>query len=53
MRSPERMKVNVLEKKCLRSLVRVSRTDRVGNEEVPRRAGIGRQLASRADPIEY
>ena len=40
MRSAERMKVNVLEMKCLRSLVGVSRMDRVTNEEVRRRAGI-------------
>ena len=39
MRSAERWKVNVLETKCLRSLVGVSRTDRVMNEEVRRRAG--------------
>ena len=41
--------MNVLEMKCLRSLVGVSRMDRVGNEEVRRRAGIERELASRAD----
>ena len=40
MRSAERRKVNVLEMKCLRSLVRVSRMDRVRNEEVHRRAEI-------------
>ena len=40
MRSTERRKVNVLEMKCLRSLVGVSRMDRVRNEEVRRRAGI-------------
>ena len=43
-----RRKVNVLEMKCLRSLVGVSRMDRVRNEEVRRRAGIERELASRA-----
>ena len=32
MRSVERRKVNVLEMKCLRSLVGVSRMDRVRNE---------------------
>ena len=32
MRSAERRKVNVLEMKCLRSLVGVSRMDRVRNE---------------------
>ena len=51
MRSAERRKVNVLEMKCLRSLVGVARMDRVRNEEVRRRAGIERELAraSRAD----
>ena len=34
MRSTERRQVNVLEMKCLRSLVGVSRMDRVKNEEV-------------------
>ena len=37
MRSAERWKVNILEMTCLRSLVGVSRIDRVGNEEVRRR----------------
>ena len=46
MRSAERRKVNVLEMKCLRSLVGVSIMDRVRNEEVRRRAGIERELAS-------
>ena len=49
MRSAKRRKVNVLEMKCLRSLVGVSRMDRVKNEEVHRRAGIENELASRAD----
>ena len=49
MRSAERKKVNVLEMKCLRSLVGVSRIDRVRNEEVRWKAGIERELASRAD----
>ena len=49
MRSAEKRKVNVLEIKCLRSLVGVSRMDRVRNEEVRRRARIERQLASKAD----
>ena len=49
MRSTEGRKVNVLAMKCLRSLVGVSRLDRVRNEEVRRRAGIERELASRAD----
>ena len=41
--------MNVLEMKCLRSLVGVSRMDRVRHEEVRRRAGIKRELSSRAD----
>ena len=49
IRSAERRKVNVLEKKCLRSLVGVSRMDRVRNEEVHRRAVIEREIANRAD----
>ena len=49
MRSAERRKVNVLEMKCLRSLVGVSQMDRVRNEELRIRAGIERELASRAD----
>ena len=50
MRSAERRKVSVLEMKCLRNLVGVSsQIDRVRNEEVRRRAGIERELASRAD----
>ena len=49
MESGERRKVNVLEMKCLRSLVGVSQMDRVRNDEVHRRAGIKWELASRAD----
>ena len=49
MRSAERRKLNVLEMKCLRRLIGVSRMDRVRNEEVHRRAGIERELTSRAD----
>ena len=45
----EKERVNVLEIKCLRSLVGVSRIDRVRNEEVRRSAGRERELASRAD----
>ena len=40
MRSAERRKVNVLEMKCLRSLVRVLQMDRGRNEVVHKRAGI-------------
>ena len=49
MRNSQRRKVNVLEMKCLRSLVGVSRMDRVRNKEVERSAGIERELASSAD----
>ena len=49
MRRSEIRKVNVLEMKCLRSLVGVSRIDRVRNEEVRREAEIERELASRTD----
>ena len=49
MISAERRKVNVLEMMCLRSLVGVSRMDRVRNKEVIRRAGIESKLATRAD----
>ena len=49
MKSAERRKMNVLEMECLRSLVGVSRMDRVRNEKVCRRAGIERELPSRAD----
>ena len=49
MRSAERRKVNVLEMKCLRSLVGVPRMDTVSNKEVRRIAGIERELASRED----
>ena len=48
MRRAERRKVNVLEMKYLRSLIIVSRMDRVRNDEVRRRAGIKWELASRA-----
>ena len=49
MSSAEGRKVNVLEIKCLRSLVGVSRMDRVKNEQVHTRAGIESELASRVD----
>ena len=49
MRSAERRKANVLHMKCLRSLVGVSRMDRVRNEEVRRRAGIEKESANKSD----
>ena len=42
----EGRKVNVLEMKCLRSLVGMSRMDRVRNEEVHRRASWNRKGVS-------
>ena len=45
MGSAEKMKVNVLGMKRFRSLVGVSTSDRVRNEEVRRRAVIKRELA--------
>ena len=45
-RCAERMTVDVLEMKCLRSLG-VSRMDRIRNENVRRRTGIEMELASR------
>ena len=49
MRRAGRRKVNDLEMKCFRSLVSVSRMERVRNEDARRRARIERELASRAD----
>ena len=49
MRNAERRKVNVLAMKCLRNFVVVSRMDRVRNEEVRRRSGIKREMASWVD----
>ena len=48
MRSAERRKVNVLAMKYSRILVGVLRMDRVRNEEECTRAGIERELVSRA-----
>ena len=49
MRSAERRKIGVLEMNCLRSLIGASRMDRVWDDEVRRRAGIERELASIVD----
>ena len=49
VRSAMRRKVNVLEMKCLSSLVEETRMERVRNEEVRTRAGIERELVSRED----
>ena len=50
MRSAKRRKVNVLEIKCLRSFVRVSRMDRVRIKQVRIRAGI--EMEFRSECIE-
>ena len=49
IRSAERRKVNILEMKCLKSFIGVSRVDRVRNEDVRRRARIERELVSRVN----
>ena len=49
MRSAVKKKVNVLEMKCLRNLVGVSRIDIVKNEDMRNRAAIQMELASRPD----
>ena len=51
MRSAERRKVNVLEMNCLRSLLGVSRMDRVMNEEV-RIGELEQKRSSRSESIE-
>ena len=54
MRSAERRKVNVLEMKCLRSLVEVSLMDRVRNEEVRiELKGKGKVIYGQEPPVEY
>ena len=49
MRGAERGRVGVLEMRCLRGLVMVSRVGRVGSGGVRRRAGMEGELASGAD----
>ena len=49
LREAERKSLNVFEMKCLRSMVRVTRLDRVRNEEVRKRAGVEKEMAERAD----
>ena len=49
LRTAYRTKVNVLEMKCLRSLVGMSRMERVRNDEMRRIARKQRKLASRMD----
>ena len=45
----ERQKLNVFEMRCLRSMAGVSRVDRVRNEVVRQRTGVGIELATRVD----
>ena len=47
LRATERRKLNALEVKCLKCLVRVTRIDRVMNEEVRKRSGMEMEMASR------
>ena len=49
LREAERRKLDVLEMGCLRSMCRLSLRDRVRNEEVRRRTGVGRKLSSKVD----
>ena len=49
MKERERQKLNVFEMRCLRSMCGVSRLDRLRNEEVRGRTGVGMDLASRVD----
>ncbi|XP_076038213.1 uncharacterized protein LOC143023538 isoform X2 [Oratosquilla oratoria] len=49
MTEEERRSLNVLEMKCLRSMIGVTRLDRVRNEEVRRRTGVERELGDRVD----
>ena len=53
MRSDERRIVNVLEMKCFRCFVGVSRIDRVRNEEESRKAAIERSYTSRVDQRKH
>ena len=49
MKESERQKLNVFEMRCLRSMAGVSRVDRVRNEVVRQRTGVGNELATRVD----
>ncbi len=49
MRESERNKLDVFEMRCLRSMVGVTRMDRVRNEEVKRRARIVKKMSERVD----
>ena len=49
MKKAQKKKLNVLEMKCLRSMLGVTRMDRVRNEEVRRQVGVPKELSGRAD----
>ncbi len=49
VRESERNRLDVFEMRCLRSMVGVTRKERVRNEEVRRRAGIVRKMSERVD----
>ena len=49
MKVSERRRLNVFEMKCLRSMVGVTRMDRLRNEEVRERTGVRKELAARVD----
>ncbi len=49
VREAERRRLNVFEMKCLRSMIGVTRMDRLRNEEVRRRTNVTRELAGRVD----
>lgn len=49
MKEAEKRRLDVLEMNCLRSMVGVTRMDRIRNEEVRRRTGVVRELSSRVD----
>ena len=49
MKVAERQRLNVFEMRCLRSMAGVSRIDRIRNEVVRERTGVGKELAARVD----
>jgi len=49
MKVAEKKKVNVFEMKCLRSMLGVTRMDRIRNEEVRRRVGVVKELSRKSD----
>ena len=49
MREAERRRLNVFEMEYLRPMVRVTRWDRIWNEEIRRKVGIEETLAEKVD----